>query len=149
MKAIGTILFLMLPTVCLGKTYDCLIEHKDTNPEKNKKVWSGNLTPKGLNEAKAEVVIVNADGTGTSVEKVVGVINDASALGEKLKPYNTLLAIGLKEEAGKLVLTLGHVDISKTGNMIPFDAISWSSTGTTLIGVKDLSRDLEVSCRAK
>jgi len=148
-------LFLALPCISYGATYNCLIERKDNQSENNKKIWSGTMTLTGNKKITAEIVLIKPDGKGVPLDKVT--IEKSMGSGEtalqaarsQLLPFEGDLAIGLKTEKGHLIISSGQVDTSRSDNVIPFGAMAWSSKDAKELGVKDYSKNLEFSCLLK
>ena len=65
------------------------MEHKDIDALKTKKLWSGTLVLTGDKEAQADVIIINKDGGGISLNSLMKGTKDLSkdAMKEKMKAY--------------------------------------------------------------
>jgi hypothetical protein len=143
--------FLLFPVLVNAALYNCLIEKIDRRPEKTQKIWAGVLEPLPLNSSdesvRSVILVIRKDGREAVLGKIISSAgNKPGALKKKLKTFQGLVSFAIREENEKVDIALGHVDTSRSDNMIPYDASAWSSAGTKFIGVKDFRRKLAATC---
>ena len=145
---------LIVPIFANAALYNCLIEKIDRRPEKTKKIWAGALEPKPLNKndeaTRSVILVIRKDGREAVLQKIISSAGSKpGALKKKLKIFEGLVSFAIREENGKIDISLGHVDTSRSDNMIPYDAAAWTSAGSKFIGVKDFPRKLAATCTLK